>query len=622
MRLRAIRGFFISNPLWSYLNPTNVFIAWGIYLLLVVNFGYFYNFELLNHIFLPFLALTFLSLGRFAYLFVVEIFREVNTASKLLLITTFFVISYIIKMSLFFPDYSWDGQSYHLPTSVEWSKTGKIGLVYLSLYSSTYPGLSELLQALWFRSANLSGPPHNISQIIGYVILSFSIVGIARTLNWKLTSQIFILIFSLTIPNVVLQSTTAYNDLFFNSLIIAGLYFVLNFAKSEKPIKTPSLYGVGIAAGFIASTKFTGAYYAVALYVLLLILGVKLVRLRLAHLIFSILMGIAICLPWYFRNLVSFGNPFYPLSVGIGDWQLFVGLLGTPDKAFFDHFSEQVGIQNSPIGVVRSWFWWPIDQPVYDTRVGGSGIAWLGIIVLTLFAMAQMRAIKITLAFKIKSAEKAMIVFALLSIFIVPAGWWPRYVLFFPIIIGSILLNWILNYSPKFQKYVIILLFSTIIESMFYLSFYAGSPTQSYLYYSDKTIVQKSIHSSFDTLIQTKRKNVYELVSRELSPLADVPASNVYVSDAGAQFFPLYGINFQHNVLPAFFTKDRAIFLPSLLGQKIGSIGELSSTMKLDKKPSIFVSQDKELFARVILESDNCFDISLKPTRTFIASCK
>jgi len=602
--------------------PTHIFIIWGAYLLFVQNLGYFYNFKFLNLFFLPLLltSITFLSIN--AFHFVKDVLSTVNKLTKYLLFLTIFVMFYVVKISFFYPDYSWDGQAYHLPASVEWFKSGKINLVYVSLYSSTYPGLSELLQALWFRSTSVFGPPHNISQLLGLGILGFSVVGIGRTLKWKNSSVVLGLIFSLTIPNVILQSTTAYNDLFFSSLVVAGVYFALSFGKSIESSRVVNLYGVGIAGGLVASTKFTGAYFAFALFVLVVVLNLKSVLKNSQHLAGSIILGVLICFPWYFRNFENFGNPFYPLSIALGKITLFQGSLGTPDKAFFDYFAEKVGIQNSPLGVVRSWFWWPINHPVYDTRVGGSGLAWLGLIILMLFIPIFVWKKSRKHLTKLHKGEAIIGIFVLISVFVVPAGWWPRYVLFFPVVIGIIIINWLILNYPRSEKLIALLLTVTIVESMFYLSFYAGSPTQSYLYNASKSMPEKVFHSSWDTLFQSKRENVYKIVSPELSPLAEIPSSNVYISDPGQQYFPLYGLNFQHSVFPAFTRDVEPINMPSLLRKKIEGFDELVSLMIEDGKPSVFVTRDQKSFDQFKGKNLTCVDITLELSRTFIASCK
>ena len=622
MRPKGKGVVLINNSIKILRSPSHVFILWGLYFLVVNNFGYFYNFKYLAYLFLPLLltSIVFLLINTLSFLR--EFLSTADKSTKYLMFLTMFFLLYVLKISLFYPDYSWDGQAYHLPTSVEWSKSGKIGLVYVSLYSSTYPGLSELLQALWFRTTNVFGPPHNISQLLGLIILGFSVVGIGRTLNWSKQSIVLGLIFTLTIPNVILQSTTAYNDLFFSSLVVAGVYFAVNFRKTEQPSRVINLYGIGVATGMVASTKFTGAYFAFALFVLVVVLNFRAAFKNILHLTSSTIFGIFICLPWYLRNFENFGNPFYPLSIGIGKFTLFQGSLGTPDKAFFDYFSKKVGIQNSPIGVVRSWFWWPINQPVYDTRVGGSGIAWIGLLILTLlialFAIKK-QGKRLT---SIQKHEAIMGMFVLTSVFVVPAGWWPRYVLFFPVIVGVILINWLIVNVPKSQKIIALLLTLTIFESMFYLSFYAGSPTQSYLYAGSKSLPEKVFHSTWDTLVKTERDSVYRLVSPELSPLAEIPSSKIYISDPGQQYFPLYGLNFQHSVLPAFTRDVEPIYMQSLLRRKITDFNELTDLMNKDGKPSIFVTREESSFAELMEKNSTCIDITLKASRTLIASCK
>ena len=157
---------------------------------------------------------------------------------------------------------------------------------------------------------------------------------------------------------------------------------------------------------------------------------------------------------------------------------------------------------------------------------------------------------------------------------------------------------------------------------MFYLSFYAGSPTQSYLYAGSKSLPEKVFHSTWDTLVKTERDSVYRLVSPELSPLAEIPSSKIYISDPGQQYFPLYGLNFQHSVLPAFTRDVEPIYMPSLLRRKITDFNELTDLMNKDGKPSIFVTREESSFAELMEKNSTCIDITLKASRTLIASCK
>ena len=597
------------------LNFHTVYLVWGVYLLLIQNFGYFYNFKFLDHLFLPLLLISVLCLFKQVSSFINQAWKESDKSLRFLLLVTTITVIYTFKISFFYPDYSWDGQAYHLPSSVEWSKSAEINLVSVSLYSSTYPGLSELLQALWFRTTNLFGPPHNISQLLGLLILGAGIVGIGRRLNWPVSSQALSVLFVLTIPNILLQSTTAYNDLFFNSLIVAGIYFALSYAKSDKKEQQVNLFCLGTTAGLVASTKFTGAYFAFALFLLTLILAFHRKNKNFKYFIPSVIFGIAICFPWYLRNFLNFGNPFYPLSVGFGNLTIFKGSIGTPDKAFFDYFAEKAGVENSPMGVVRSWFWWPIQHPVYDTRVGGSGIAWLGITFLTFVILFLVIVLSRKILRKLSSVEIVILVFVIMSVFIVPAGWWPRYVLFFPIITGAVMINLIVSNFPKFQKLIIVFIGITCIESMFYLSFYAGSPTQSYLFNQDQTLLEKSLKSTVKTFIQVKRENVYTLVSPELAPLSNIPPANVYISDPGQQYFPLYGLNFQNRVFPAF---NRDVE-PKV---KINSLKELTTLMNQDGRISVFVTRNLDTYTSFTKENLSCKSLTLQNSKTFIASCK
>jgi hypothetical protein len=607
----------IDSRLLSWL-----FIVWVIYLSSVQTIGFFYNFEWLSKFFVPSLLVTAILVLLFAFKLVKSLLLDTDGIAKAIFVVWLIFIVYVLKISFIYPDYSWDGQAYHLPSSVEWAKTSKVGLVYISLYSSSYPGLSELLQALWFKTTHIYGPPHNISQICGFFILALSAVGIAKKFTKSPSKNMSVLIFTSTIPGVVLQSTVAYNDLFFSSLIVLTVYFVLSFYESKGNGKLLYLYAGAGSAGLVASTKFTGVYFAFIALAVFTIFFVVQRNIKLLMLLPAYAITLFASFIWYYKNWLYFRNPLYPLTTELGPVTLFSGPLANPDVAFFDYFASSLGIPNNPFGVVASWFWWPIWRPVYDTRIGGYGLAWLLIFIFSIvfFGYKYIKDRNFSYA-NFNKAQLCLLLFSFVSVFIVPAGWWTRYVLFFPVLVGLIIILKLNMENLRIRNLLYFALVATILESSVYLSFNAGTPFTDPKFYGYPNVPSKITAASLYTGLDTARHNVYQSVAPDLRALSTAPGSKVYLNEPGQLYFPLYGINFQHTVYPAFTRDVEPGYGTVPQYTSVSNSKELVVRMQSDNQASILVTQNREFFDNFLQLNKSCKDLSLSKARTFIATC-
>lgn len=592
------------------------FIVLGVYFTIVTYLGFVSTFKHITFMF-PLLLVWVSYLFFKGAINALKSWKLLDRKDKLTVAMIAFIAGLIVKTSFQYPDYSWDGQAYHLPMSVEWFVTQRISLVDLSLYSSTYPGLSELIQTIWFTSLNMFGPPHNVSQIMGYLLILYCIHVIADIYVLPLKLKIILLGFGATVPNLVLQSTTAYNDLFFNSLIVLSITCIYISIRGTRIEKFMSRMLLVFACGFVASTKFTGLYFLFATFLIYFIVS-KRYQLESAKTVFSLIfLALAICAPWYLRNLVLYGNPMYPLSIDLFDRTIFQGSIGTPDSAFFDYFADRAGIQNTYLGVIQSWFWWPIQYPVYDTRIGGSGLLFLLTLSVTLLLLLKSTFRKFIQ--KLPFEIKATLVFAIISVFIVPAGWWPRYVLFFPLIVGTLSICLIYFTLKNLRVFLVILVLVTALESLFYFSFFAGEGIRKDDFQISKTIIGDSYRSLIGTIISDKRVNVYEKVAPELKSLADQGGLAVYVHKYGHKYFPLYGLRFQNSVDHAI---DRVInprYMPQGPGDRPSSIDEFGILTLNDGRPSVIVTEDKKFTNQILTTIEKCS--AEMATKTFIVWC-
>ena len=208
-----------------------------------------------------------------------------------------------------------------------------------------------------------------------------------------------------------------------------------------------------------------------------------------------------------------------------------------------------------------------------------------------------------------------------MSVFIVPAGWWTRYVLFFPVLIGLLIISKANFENLKIRKLFYFAILATIIESTVYLTFHAGTPFTDPKFYGYPNAVSKIAAATLYTGLDSSRHNVYQNVAPDLRPLSTAPSAIVYINEPGQLYFPFYGINFQHTVFPAF-TRDVEPWYGGIPQYKnVTNSKELVRRMNTDDKPSILATQNQEFFVDFLQLNVSCLDLSVLKARTLIASC-
>ncbi len=122
-----------------------------------------------------------------------------------------------------------------------------------------------------------------------------------------------------TIPSLPMLASWAYADMALVYYAIAALYII---AINETTATTPWLHVTGIMAGFAMGVKYTS-------FVLPLACGLLLLFKRPFGKAFSSaaqfsIISLSLALPWYVRNAVVMGNPFYPFIFGGRFWDGFL----------------------------------------------------------------------------------------------------------------------------------------------------------------------------------------------------------------------------------------------------------------------------------------------------------
>jgi len=252
----------------------------------------------------------------------------------LLLLAGFLALSLLLCLA---PETGKDALIYHLAVPKQYLKAGGFRFLPGNIFSNSpaHPEMHYLL-ALFLRGEVLAKLLH--LGALGGVLLgmwSFSRRHLPEN-EFPLTA---LLLFA-AIPTVFAVSRTAYTDLFVVLYSLAAFHAFVNWSEGGDPGWLPLS---GCLAGLAVSTKYTAL-----LLPFLGVLGVPWGSRRRGDADRQAVRSLALCAvpfflagaPFYLKNLVLTGNPFYPFLYG-----LFGGKGWEPGQAqLYDAFVEHLGM--------------------------------------------------------------------------------------------------------------------------------------------------------------------------------------------------------------------------------------------------------------------------------------
>jgi 4-amino-4-deoxy-L-arabinose transferase-like glycosyltransferase len=272
-----------------------------------------------------------------------DFMRRIHFPGVKVIIFLFVFLTLLLALTLaLLPPTDWDGLFYHLKGPQLYLETGRI-VANLDIPHLNFPSSFEMLFLL---AMSLRGD--TTAVLLHYVfalMLTGLVFSMARRL-FHLANPWLAVLFLLAIPMVLGLSGWAYNDLALAFYEITALYLLLlwharqnrlNHQGSDDSIDVPgggdvkagervsmALLGLsGLFAGFSMGLKYTS--FVVPLTLMALIFCWQ--RRKLAVLFRSLLLFGAIAFlaaaPWYLKNLVFTGNPFYPFVFAGENWDDF-----------------------------------------------------------------------------------------------------------------------------------------------------------------------------------------------------------------------------------------------------------------------------------------------------------
>jgi len=206
----------------------------------------------------------------------------------------------------------WDSMTYHLSRVGHWLQNGTLKHYYSQDFRQTsMPPNNEIL-FLWTISFLKDDVLVNIFCWLTYIGLGLLIFRAAQLLGYGIQAALFSALVFLSLPYVILASSSSKNDLSVAFFALAFFYFFHSGCESRCDKK---LILSGIAIGLAVGTKGTIFYVAPWLFIASLIIAFSLKTKPVQYLkwIGFCLIGVVLFGSYnYVQNYQSYGNPFAP----------------------------------------------------------------------------------------------------------------------------------------------------------------------------------------------------------------------------------------------------------------------------------------------------------------------
>ena len=369
------------------------------------------------------------------------------------------------------PVRAWDAAAVHIGPAMEWFSTGRFDLTMFGgkNFSSQvaqwfdYPNIKAVFPWLLMEQTHQTAGTA-LTQWPWQILLATTLFTIARRCGVNRAAGLLAVFFTVSVPEVILQSMEAYCDVVFLATI-SGIIWTTLILASRVPT-TGTMFLTVIAWGLLAGAK-NNAVLAGAVFgpVILGILLYNLPKGRKSRAAVLPVLIVMICWlvsgSWFLRGIRLFNNPLYPYTVNIGGWDVFKG----PDttKITLDMMSHYVGVPATDIRWFSLMGWNP--TVILADWCGGFGLH---------FPLLGLSAILIMLGFGlIRSsgaramngrptavrgrvsqdviARRLMVLMLILWYFACPANMNTRYVLS-NLIVASVAFAWILTHAPTLLR--------------------------------------------------------------------------------------------------------------------------------------------------------------------------
>jgi Dolichyl-phosphate-mannose-protein mannosyltransferase len=239
-------------------------------------------------------------------------FSQFNLFSKIVILLPF-LFSFLLTFAP--PFEAFDALLYHLAQPARVLQDGGLQAVDISPF--WFPNLTENVY-LW----TLALRSERAAQLIHLAWAIFSVLLLWRwvTRVWSVEIGRKVLLLLAAIPSLSMLASWAYADMALLFYAIAAFYTLTCFESTKSPAW---LRAAGMMAGLALAVKYTSFTVPLSCGLLILFWGRKSFSQSFIQAAQFSLITLVIASPWYVRNAVFMGNPFYPFVFGGRYWDAF-----------------------------------------------------------------------------------------------------------------------------------------------------------------------------------------------------------------------------------------------------------------------------------------------------------
>lgn len=232
-----------------------------------------------------------------------------------------------------------------------------------------YSDLQMALNALWLDATSVvsledavQAPYVSVAALAMYVLSS-------QTARYQLT-RAWLCSAAVVAPVIWTQARVLYVDVAAGALLCAGIALAGSGWRSrDRAAGVVAALALGGAVATKPSSLFAGAVCIAAGAILVGLVG------RVRSLVWYALTAAVAAAPFYLRNLVSFGNPFYPIGISFGPLK-FEGVVDS--EVFYSSGGQAAGLADpSRLRDFADSIWFGVlngpQRWLYDPREGGFG---------------------------------------------------------------------------------------------------------------------------------------------------------------------------------------------------------------------------------------------------------
>ncbi len=336
------------------------------------------------------------------------------------------------------PDWSADGNTYHIPTLFFWYRRGYIHWITQAtsdLFSAWVNGYPKGIESIAFVLVCAAGSLR-AANAVNPLFLAFGALGVyvlARKLGASSPSAIISAAVYPLLPMNAGQTATTYVDSAFASCVIVfSAMFSLTMAEIiETRLHWATAIMLGLTAGLMLGAKSVALpIYGMGALVLLGCCVICRSRTDFVKLSVALIVSLLLGGGWYARDYLHTGTPLYPVGLSLAGHTIFPGL--SINEVTKEEINTPVEIRgfSAPEKVFYTWMQglehWPQSIIGFDMRLGGLGFIWLlgcvPALVWGIWFFARHRNTKGIIFF-------CLLLINIISFLCMPTNWWSRFTL-------------------------------------------------------------------------------------------------------------------------------------------------------------------------------------------------